>query len=112
LRSMVTPLRQPGSVFRIKTANVAVGVIGTDFYIDSSKDHFILICFTGTVSVERSGEKYTVKAGQMLELESTTKGRVIKASAEVTRDALRATSIPNTLDLAPSTRLEASLTSA
>ena len=112
LRSMVTPLRQPGSVFRIKTPNVAVGVVGTDFYLESEKDHFLLICFSGTVWAERSGEKYTVKAGQMLELEGGAKGTVRKASAEVTRGALRETAIAQTLDLAPAARLEARLTTA
>jgi hypothetical protein len=107
---MVTPLRQPSSVFRIKTPNVAIGVVGTDFYLESEKDHFLLICFSGTVWAERAGEKYTVKAGQMLELESGVKGTVRKASAEVTRDALRETAIAQTLDLAPATRLEARLT--
>jgi hypothetical protein len=114
LRSMVTPLRGAGRSFDVKTPAANVGVIGTDFFLDAAAGGSLrVLCFSGAVEVRASAgaaKSYRVEAGQTLELDAHGAGTVRRATESEVRGALDATAIPGVLDLAPRTRLTASLT--
>jgi len=56
LRNQVTKITQPGGKYQVKTANAVIGVIGTDFYVDSIKGRTMVICYEGKVSVTPIGD--------------------------------------------------------
>lgn len=113
LRSMVTPLRGVHRTFQVKTPVASVGVIGTDFFLEASASALRVVCFSGTVRVTAVADparSYTVAAGQLLELDAQGTGTVQRATSAAIRDALDRTAIASELDLAPRTRLSATLT--
>src|SRR5579863_480018 len=56
LRNQVTKITQPQGKYQVKTSNAVIGVIGTDFYVDSIKGRTMVICYEGRVSVTPIGE--------------------------------------------------------
>jgi hypothetical protein len=115
LRSMVAPLRGSGRSFQVKTPTAVIGVTGTDFFLEISSGHLRVVCFAGMVTVTStaaSARSYTLPAGQMLDLDPGGAGTVKRATLDATRAALERTSIQDELDLAPHTRLTASITRA
>ena len=56
LRSQVTKITQPQGKYQVKTSNAVIGVIGTDFYVDSIRGRTMVICYEGRVSVTPIGD--------------------------------------------------------
>ncbi len=60
LRNQVTKITQPQGKYQVKTSNAVIGVIGTDFYVDSIKGRTMVICYEGRVSVTPIGDDSNV----------------------------------------------------
>jgi len=116
LRSMVAPRRSISGTFDVRTKTANVGVIGTDFFLDAAASGSLrVLCFSGSVTVTWRAEPsrtQRVAAGQVLELDAAGRGAVRRATDAEVRAALDSTAIAGVLDLAPRTRLTASLTRA
>jgi len=51
LRNQVVKITQPGGKYEVKTPNVLIGVIGTDFYVAYDNNQTTVICYVGRLSV-------------------------------------------------------------
>ncbi|MEP1093471.1 MAG: FecR domain-containing protein [Cyclobacteriaceae bacterium] len=54
-----------GSRFEVITESGSVKVLGTEFNVKIRENYFEVVCYEGSVEVESSQEKYTLKRGQM-----------------------------------------------
>jgi hypothetical protein len=68
MRSQVVHLTKNGSKFEVRTPTAVIGVIGTDFFVDSQPGRTIVLCFKGKVTVSAiagSAATTSITPGQM-----------------------------------------------
>jgi len=97
VRSRVVAINQSGGRFEVRTPLAVINVLGTDFFTqyDAPSNTFRVICYSGTVKISGvgkfEGKSETIRAGQMLEVGSSSFG-----TAQPTLNAVQQDSIAET----------------
>ena len=101
LRSQVAVITRRGGSFELRTPVAVVGVIGTDFYVYTTADMTIVICYSGTlvvtpvaaaaVATTTPAQPVTLKAGEMVEIRGNMPGSVQTLTAAMRDDTIAET---------------------
>jgi hypothetical protein len=106
LRSKVAALTRAGSRFEVRSPIAVAGVIGTDFYMFTTDELTIVICYSGRVVVtprtvateqqpvdSQTSPNVTLSAGQMVEVRKTGLGTAQPVPADVQQESMMSTDV-------------------